>query len=249
MRRPVGRRVLFIDPPSVIREQMISFLVTAQYEAAIIKDPRTVMQVIHRVPGSICYFNIDSHVGRSELEQIVSRTIASREKTGVDVGVLSYNDEPEIARHYLMDLGASAGYITLHIGFQKSARIVVRALEAAEARGERKFVRVRVPPGKGTINLSADSGSTVGEILDISVAGLACRIDLTYMRGTVLQNIQLRLWGAVTHLSGSVAGTRESPDGPVTVILFDENLDSAVRSKLFAFQRRVMQWEIDRLIG
>lgn len=113
---------------------MIQFLVTAQYEAAVIRDHRKVNPVLNAFPGSVVYFNIDTRLPPEALEQIIRAVIAGAPNHGAEVGILSYNPNPDLARHYLMEIGVTCGYVILELGFQKSARIVIKALEAAQAR-------------------------------------------------------------------------------------------------------------------
>lgn len=242
-----GRKVLFVDPPSVVQEQMIHFLVTAQYEAAIVKDPRRVVPVLAKFPCSIVYFNLDSRFPPNELEQIVRTLVSNRSRYQAEVGVLSYNSNPEAAKTYLMDIGASCGYVTLSLGFKQSARIIVRALEAAEARGQRRFVRVKAPAGRASLNVSSDGGYIGGTIIDLSIAGIACTLDQAFEKGTELDDLQLQLWGVRVKVSGTVAGVRQEGGRRVTVILFESISDSGTREKLYAFITRVMQFEVDQV--
>ena len=246
-KRPGGRRVLFVDPPSVVQEQMIHFLVTAQYEAGIVKDPRRIQQVLRAFPQAIVYFNIDTRLPPTALEQIITGVINTQQQHGAEVGILSYNENKELAQRYLMEIGATAGYITLHLGFEKSARIIVRALEAAGARGDRRFVRVKAPTGKATMHVNLGESSVEGHILDISEAGAACLLKSDFGVNTYFDDIQLRLWGSITRTSGTIKGNRSTPQGTVSVIMFDEMSDSTVRGKLYGFVKRVMQNEIDAL--
>ena len=246
--RPGGRRVLFVDPPSVVQDQMIHFLITAQYEAAIVKDHRKINAALRAFPGSVVYFNIDSHLPEQALEQIVKAVISGGDQHGAEVGILSYNPNPELAKHFLMDLGASCGYVILELGFQKSARIIIKALEAAEARGDRRFVRVKVPTGKGSLEFSLSGKSVTGEVLDISEAGMAALIRADLPKETVIPDIQLRLWGSILSVGGQIHGTRKTPMGLVYVVMFDKITDSRSREKLYGFLKRVMQYEVDAIL-
>lgn len=246
--RPGGRRVLFVDPPSVVQEQMIHFLVSAQYEAAIVKDHRRLNAVLKKFPQSVVYFNLDTRVPPPALEQIVRAVISGKDDHGAEVGILSYNRNPEVAQRYLMELGATCGYVVLELGFQKSARIAIKALEAVEARGDRRFVRVKVPNGKGSYHVKLGGADITGEILDISEAGMACFMSGEYGPDTELPDIQLRLWGSLLRVSGVIRGTRRTPQGTVYVVMFDEIDDSAAKGKLYTFLRRVMQYEVDTLL-
>jgi hypothetical protein len=246
--RPGGRRVLFVDPPSVVQEQMIHFLVSAQYEAAIVKDHRRLNAVLKKFPQSVVYFNIDSRIPPPALEQIVRAVISGKDDHGAEVGILSYNPNPEVAQRYLMELGATCGYVVLELGFQKSARIAVKALEAVEARGDRRFVRVKVPKGKGSYHVKLDGTDITGEILDISEAGMACFMSGDYGPDTELPDIQLRLWGSIVRVVGVIRGARRTPEGTVYVVMFEEITDSSSKGKLYTFLRRVMQHEVDTLL-
>ncbi|TVR74752.1 MAG: PilZ domain-containing protein [Spirochaetaceae bacterium] len=229
---------------------MVHFLVTAQYEAAIIKDHRIVQAVLGKFRNSVIYFNADTRLGTGALDQIIRAVMQGRDRHGADVGVLSYNENPERAQHYLMELGVSCGYITLNIGFEKSARIIMKALEAAEARGERRFVRVTVPSGRGKLNINLNSGAQTlsGTILDVSEVGMACMLSETYPPGTIFPDIQLQLWGSLCRVSGRIAGKRDVTDGIVHVVMFDPIKESSTRSKLYAFLKRVMQYEVDSVL-
>lgn len=248
--RLIGRRVLFVDPPSVIQEHMVHFLVTAQYEAAIVKDHRVIQAVLSRFPRSVVYFNADTRLGMAAMDQIIRAILQGREKHGADVGILTYNESPERAQHYLMEIGVSCGYITLNIGFEKSARIIMKALEAAEARGERRYVRVAVPEGRGKLNISLNAGAQTlsGTIMDLSEVGMACRLSEAYPPGTLFPDIQLQLWGSLSRVSGKIAGTREVAESTVTVVMFDPIQESSTRSKVYAFLKRVMQHEVDSVL-
>lgn len=244
-----GRRVLFVDPPSVIEEQMIQFLVAAQFEAAIVKDPAALLRVLQKFPGAVVYFNLDSRMKPEELERLVAGVVGTREKHGAEVGILSYNENKEAARRYLMELGATCGYVVLQLGFRQSAQIVVRALEAVEAKGQRKFVRVKTPTGRAKLNVTVGGVQVNGQIIDLSIAGLACSIPKNLPKGTRLDDIQLQLWGTFARVSGVVAGVRGSTAASLTVVMFAPITDGPTKAKIYEFQKRVMQAEVDHAAG
>lgn len=225
------------------------FLVTAQYEAAIVRDHRVIQAVLQRFLNSVVFFNIDSRLPPGALEQIVRVVVDGKDKHGADAGIVSYNENRDIARRYLMEIGVTCGFVTLNIGFEKSARIIIKALEAAEARGDRRFVRVQPPPGKANLNININKRRTPlsGNVLDISEAGTACYLAEQYPRGTVFQDIQLKLWGSLCRVSGTIAGKRETENGIVSVIMFDPITEAETRSKIYAFLKRVMQHEVDNV--
>ncbi len=243
----LGRKVFFVDPPSVVEDQMIHFLVTAQYEVAVVKNPRSITRVLTRFPCSIVYFNLDSRFPAEELEHVVRSIVGANKQLNTDVGVLSYNENPDSARLYLMEIGATCGYVTLSLGFKQSARIIVRALEAAEARGKRRFVRVKPPSGRASLNVGLDGSYVAGRIIDLSIAGAACTLEREFTAGSMLDDIQLQLWGTLARVSGKIAGVRGSGPTATSVIVFDEIQHSSMREKIYGFLTRVMQHEVDHV--
>lgn len=243
-----GRRVFFLYPPSVVEESMIQFLITAQYEVAVIRDHRAVVPVIKKFPNSIIFCNLDSKVDPGEMEKLIRHVVSSKEDHGCEIGVLSYNKDPELAERYLIDIGVTAGYVTLKIGFEQSARIIIKTLEAAEARGRRKFVRVKVPSGKGSIGIKMGRRSVDGQLLDVSVAGVACKLPEEFETGTLLEDVQLRLWGSIAKVSGKIAGFRGSKGNYTYVVMFDEPLTSISRGRIYGFIRKVLQTQVDALL-
>lgn len=243
-----GRRVFFLYPPSVVEDSMIQFLITAQYEVAIIRDHRALIPVIKNFPNSIVFCNLDSKVDPEELERLIRHVISTKPDHGCEIGVLSYNKDPELAEKYLIDIGVTAGYVTLKIGFEQSARIIIKTLEAAEARGRRKYVRVKVPQGKGSIGIKMGRRTIDGELLDVSVAGVACRLPEEFQNGTVLDDIQLRLWGSIARVSGNIAGFRGSKGRYTYVVMFDEPVSSISRGRIYGFIRKVLQAQVDALL-
>lgn len=242
----IARRILFLNPPSVVEESMIQFLVSAQYEAAVVRDHRKLPALLDKFPRAIVYFNIDAAPSEAEWERHVRAVIEGRDRHGATVGVLTYNDSPELARKYLMNIGVDCGFIVLKLGFQESARILLRALDAAEAKGGRQYLRVKAPVGKASLNLSLNGSITVGTLEDISVVGMACYLPIEFSNGTTLNGIQLRLWGSLVLVNGTVAGTRYINTRRLSVIMFDQPVPPATRGKLFTFVRRVIQFETDQ---
>ncbi len=243
-----GRKVLFIDPPSVIEDQMIQFLINAQHEAAVVKDIGNVQKVIQKHPNAVLYFNLDARTGKEEKEQMIAELLAKKDQHNLIIGILSYDKNEELAKKYLMELGANGGFITLDLGFKKSAEILLRVLDAAEAKGKRRFVRVKVPAGKGSYNIDTGTQKYEGDIIDISIVGMACTANASFSKGASLDNIQLRLWGNLVPISGTVAGSRQAGNGLVWVVMFDTELPSETREKIYFFLRRVMQHEVEAVL-
>lgn len=245
----MGRRVLFLYPPSVVEEELIEILIAAQFEAGIIRDHRLLGRVLGTFPQSVLFANPESHIPGTSCEMLVRKVLATQSHHGADVGIITYNNNPDLARLYLMDIGVRAGYITLKMGLNESARVLIRTLEAIEARGRRKYVRVRVPDGRAKINALIDGQTISGLVQDISVAGLGCVLKADLQAGTELDDCSLNLWGRILTVRGRVIGRRDGEDAsPYYAVLFSSPIGGEDRKRFNAFARRMLQMELDAIV-
>lgn len=245
--RRAARRVIFVHPHSVVEEDMVQLLVTAGFEVATLNRADRILPVVRAFPTCILFINIEAELPEPEWDARIRRLVASEEGKQSGVGVVVYNAAGNLAEKYLMDIGITCGFVTLKLGFQQSARIILKTLEANEARGDRQYVRVAAPPDKASMTIRTPGGLISGEIIDISSAGMACHLEADVNPDTQIDDIQLRLWGSVSMAKGSLAGVRGSEgERKVSVIIF-QDLPADTRRRIFGFVRRSLQAEIDRI--
>lgn len=244
-----GRKVFFLYPPSVVQDELIWEVVRNEYEVYILKDHRRATALLARYPDSILFINIDAELKEPQWEAYIRRIVESSRYADVRIGILSYNSDEELARTYLMDIGVSAGFIRLSLGLQESSDIILRALEANEARGRRKFVRAKTDDAStpATFNVSIGGELRSGRIRDISSAGMACSFDgpVSLPDRSYLRDIQLKLKGGLTTISGVVTGRREER-GTVFVVMFDPRGSGDARNRIRRFVHRHLQSRIER---
>jgi hypothetical protein len=146
-----------------------------------------------------------------------------------------------------MDLGVQAGFVTLSLGLEESAGIVLRMLEANEARGRRRYVRAQVlDKAAASFNVQVDRILQSGVVHDISSVGMACSFDpdMSVPVRTYLRDIQLRLRGQAVTVSGVVTGSRRTGDYTVHVVMFDPRQGDAFRTKVRRFIHRQLNRQI-----
>lgn len=247
----LGRKVFVLNPLSVMSSALIEILLAAEYEVYVLKDREQALRVLRRFPLSVLFVNVDSGGSEQEWEHYVTDIMADPELNGVRIGVLSYNPGPELARRYLMDIGVPCGVVRLKLGVWESARIMLKALRANEARGRRKYVRVEVGDDPYTgFNVRIAGVLREGTILDISSVGMACRFrEVTDLSPkTRFPDLQLRLRSAIVRVPGIVL-SRRSDDLSVYVVLFDHRMETKPRYQIRMYIHRRLQEEIDRIAG
>ncbi len=247
-----GRKVFFLYPHSVMQEQLVQIIFHAEYEAYLIRDHVKVLSLIADFPDSILFVNIDERIRELDWRIYVEELMSSPATASVRVGVLSYEEDAALSRHYLMKLAVPCGFIKLKIGLAESARILLSVLEANEARGKRRHVRaVLSDDSRITFNIKIGHLLVSGRIRDISLAGMACQFDEVQdvTQGSRLSDIQLNLRGAIVRISGTLAGRRETPEGPIYVILFEVPEIGEARRRVHTFIYNTLQAQMDRRLA
>ncbi|KGE71432.1 hypothetical protein [Spirochaeta lutea] len=241
-----ARKVFILYPPSVVQEQLIEVLIQAEFEVAVIKDYRRIFSLMYKYPGSILFLNIEQRLPERDWDWLVDQIRADQAAHRTRLGILVYNSTDELKQHYLMEKGLECGFITLKLGIAESAKILLKTLEANEARGRRRYVRVRVPASKGSINVRYNGFTSQGTIMDISSVGMAAVLKPPIAKESYIDDIQLRLWGQISSVTGRVYGQRTLDSGEILhVILFEPAPEGATKAKLRSVIRKALQAEID----
>jgi len=244
-----GKKVFFLNPPPVLGD-VLQTLIDREFEVYLTRDHKRLRQVISGFPDAIVFIDIDEGLQEREWEAYVRALRA--EAPGVGLGILTLNDLHSVREKYLMDIQVQCGFVILKLGAAKTADILVKTLEANEARGRRRFVRAACPPGTGQCMVEYEESTLRGEVLDISSAGMVACIaggDCLGV-GTVLKDMAISFKGLRSRVTGFVAARRSDPKGPpLQVVMFaPDSLDEEGRGKLRNLVAHVNQLTMDRLL-
>jgi hypothetical protein len=244
----VGKKIFFLYPQSVIQDEMFDILIMAGFESYGLRDHERARRLLAHFPGSIMFINIDEGLPENEWEAYI-REIQENPKTRDSrLGILSYNEDQELMRKYLMDVTVPCGYIHLKLGIQASTKIILSALAANEARGRRKFIRAFCEADRlVTMNYKGENGMYYGKILDISSAGFAARIEHSesFLPNAMLRGVQLRLRGGLVMLDALLMGKRQN-DQNVWILLF-ESVSQGNKLTIHRFIKQTIQRDMELL--
>jgi len=247
-----NRKIFFLNPDSVIQEELIDAVSQADYEAYLITDHLKATKLLARFPGSILFVNIDKRIRNLQWATYIKEFMSDPQTHTVRIGVLSYNADPDLTRRYLIDLSVPCGFVHLKPGIVESTRFLIQVLEANDARGKRKFVRAVIPADTSvTFNVKNHNSFITGRISDISVAAMACYFDQDpgISIGQTVNDMQLNLRGNVVGLSGVIVGHRHTAMGKLYVVAFTLNQPVEVRQKIRSFVYSTLHREMNRLIS
>jgi hypothetical protein len=245
-----GRKVFFLYPHSIVRD-LVKEIVRSEYEVYVVEDHVRLRSLLVKYKNPIVFINIEERLKEEEWEEYIKDVLTSPSTKAVGIGVLTYFDRSKaLTEKYLLDLGVNCGYIRLRTDVNKCKEIILKMLEANEARGKRRFVRGLCNPKLDTFNVAINGVRNPGKLLDLSIAGMACQFNELTRKvevGQELKDIQLVLRGSHCQVDGRVIRIdRRGGDADVYIVLFKaESLIPAVKEKIHAFIQVCLQNAID----
>lgn len=248
-----GKKVFFVQPNSVIQKEMVAELIRQEYEVLLIPDATQAKKIFALYPDCLAFLNLDEGLSEAGWEGFVREVQSDPSLAEVKLGILTYNPDPELARKYLMDHMLPCGFIKLSLGLAESTAIVLKVLEANEARGRRKYLRVHCAENT-RLNVKTDAGVLEGRILDISSVGMACTLNsATELKlHSKLESVQLQLKGTLCLVNGIVMGSRplasnegETKADKAYVVLFDPKTPPVQREKIRGYIQWALQSSVD----
>lgn len=247
----LGKKVFFLYPPPVLGE-VVEELARQEFEVYLVRDHAKLLRILHKDTSSILFINLDEGMSEPEWAAYVSGLAAEEATKSIGVGVLSLLEDRELMQKYLMDLQVSCGFVVVKIGVAKTTEILLKTLEANEARGRRKFVRAVCQPGTAQAVVEVDGRQLRAELADISCAGVAMHFTETtnFKVGTVLKRLQLTVKGSNIVVDGFVAARRNEGENPDHIVMFaPSSLDDQKKDKIRTIVSKINQTAMDRLIA
>ncbi|MDR1931440.1 MAG: PilZ domain-containing protein [Spirochaetales bacterium] len=246
----LGKKIFFLYPHSVIHDEMLDLLIMNGYESYALRDHARAVRLLEHFPGSIMFINIDEKMPEREWEAYIRKIQEGPKTQESRLGILSYNTDKDLMQKYLMDMAVPCGYIQLKLGMQASAKIMLDALRANEAKGRRKFIRVACEDdATATMNYKSPEGTlSYGKILDISSAGIAVKMDRfeNHPPNSKLREVQLKLRGTLVLTDMILIGTRND-DKSEWIFLFDPKMQPNHKLVVHRFIKQSLQRYIDQL--
>lgn len=246
-----GKKVIFLHPHSVLNE-VIHLLTAAEFEVYTATDEAKLARYLRGDPNCLVFVNIDEGPDEGAWRAWIRSAREALPPGHAGFGALTLQPNEETRSAYLMDVGVECGFVTVTQGASKTADILIKTLEANEARGRRRYVRAACQADEADFNYLGDVGAVRGTLRDLSSVGMSALFTEggTPKPGTLIKDLQLNLRGARLRMNGVVLGGHDDHDeGSIRVVMFDpKSMDDEKRTKLRSFVRKVLQARLDALL-
>ena len=247
-----GKKIFFLYPHSVIQTDLIHTFIANEYEVYTLKDYLKVKQVLKKHKNSILFINIDDVLKEDQWFDYVKSIVNNEDFKDVQVGILTYNENEELARKYLIDITVPCGFIQLKLGRDESSKIILKTLAVNNGKGKRKYVRATSSNHtKATFNVTIGADLSTGHINDISSVGMSVVFDndIGFKKNALLRNMQLKLNGKLVLLDTIVFGSRDIEDNKrLYVLMFTNEMLEDSKYKIHEYIRMTLQANLDKEI-
>jgi hypothetical protein len=247
--RIYSKKIFFVYPVSIVYD-FLKDLIRYGYEVYVIKDHTKLPRLAEKYHYSIAYINIFEKMNAKGWESFIKSLIGDKDAEGLQIGICTYStsDDDELSVKYLLELGLTGGYINLHTSYKKSLEKILKILEASEARGNRKFVRVKPFTDDNNTHVLININDKVLQcrILDISISCLS--IELTgekLVKNQILRDSIVKLRGVPCHVDLLVKGFH-SDNNDIYILFFVIEKEN-IKSKIFDYIYERLQSEIQNV--
>jgi hypothetical protein len=243
----LGKKIFFLFPSGLIKNEVIPELVQLEYEVYISTDEKKLKMVLKKYPGSIVFANVDDGLSEADWDTWIQSVMRVGE-WNTAIGILSSNSDEKKQRKYISALRVQAGFIPVKSDVKKILQQIIETLRTLDAKGRRKYIRVSTAQeSMTTVNIPYENDFITGQINDISVVGLSCVFnndpDLT--KGAQIKDIQMKLQGVLLKADGVIFGSRESDSGKVYVVLFTTRINPDVKTKIRKYMQTNLQTKMN----
>jgi hypothetical protein len=245
----LGRKIFFLYPSAIMKNDVAGELIQQEYEVYIAKDHQTLRRALKRYSNSVVLVNIDDRMSESDWEVWVKDVMADPATSKVQIGILSANEDEVLQRKYINTVKVHCGYTIIKSDVRPAVKQLLDILKAVNAKGRRKYVRATSEnEALTTLNLPHNGKYVKGIIKDISVVGLSCFFseeDPELEKNSLCSDIQIKLQSMLLKAEGIVFGSRMDGLQKIYVILFTQRIDPDIRTKIRKYVQANIQAKMD----
>jgi hypothetical protein len=229
-----GKKIFFLYPSALIQNEILAELAQQEFEVYTVKNYVPMRGVLKRYPDSIVFVNIDAGMSEGEWETWIRGVMGDPALKEVKVGIISANKDENLQQKYLNTFKLPCGYTILKPDPSILIKQLLEILQAADAKGRRKYLRATSDSDQTTVNFPLGSAFINGLLKDISTVGFSCAFDKDpeFAKNALFQNVQIKLQSQLLKVEGIVFGSRMDGTSKTYVVLFTQRIDPEVRTRI-----------------
>lgn len=230
-----GRKIFFVCSTFTLNTNIILRLMEQEYEVYKIDEPRQLRNLKKKIPDSIVYINADSHHQPQVWYNIISSFENDPEYDSCDFGVFSAKLKGSVRIRFEQGLKLKAGFFSLDKNFGEIMNSVITKLDSLNAKGLRKFVRLKCAGEKSAEAYFINRNMMYKmNFVDISSIGVGLVIPSKYSGfvriNSVIQGLTLVLGNKQLKVNAKFHTMKSIPNGILAALIFTPDTPGAFRN-------------------
>ncbi len=230
-----GRKIFFVCSTFTLNTNVILRLMEQEYEVYKIDEPRQLRNLLKKIPDSIVYINADSHHQPQVWYNIISSFENDPEYDSCDFGVFSAKLKGSVRIRFEQGLKLKAGFFSLDKNFGEIMNSVITKLDSLNAKGLRKFVRLKCAGEKSAEAYFINRNMMYKmNFVDISSIGVGLVIPSKYAGfvriNSVIQGLTLVLGNKQLKVNAKFHTMKSIPNGILAALIFTPDTPGAFRN-------------------
>ncbi len=249
-----GKKIVFINPPELIKGVVIETLIGKGFEVYILNDHNLISSIAKAYSSTLFFIYLDVGMPLNEWEMFIEELVVNQPY--INIGVLSFNRNfnKELVDKLLYQLNINCGYIQLDHDLDEVTRILLTVLKANEANGRNRILKYSLPEnGRNTVNYSLNGKIYKDKIVEISSIGFSSvsNNSIALKKNQILRDTQLFINGVVIHTDLIAVGNVYSDriEKQIFVYLNSSFRFQQTREKVQKLLYKGLQAQFDREFG
>ena len=220
-----GRKVFFIAPSVAFEQQVLERLRLMEYEVYAIDDYRKTKSLLRKNADSICFCIAESQLSTRGWHNFIKSFEEENVFDPLDMGVIMHKLNDEKQANFEAGLQLDAGILDMNQDSEVLFHEIVRAMDAKNAKGMRKYVRANCfnEPQADLLWLK-DNRMFKLKIIDISSVGIAAKLSPGQANAIgveqIIEGVTLNLKNTQVGVDIKISAIKSAGDFLLVVIMF-----------------------------
>ena len=227
---------------------MLEGLAQDEFEVYSTRNDARLRQMLAKFNDSIIFVCTSEGIGNFEWEEWIRGVAGGKENSGVDIGIVASTADESVMRKYLENPRIRCGLTLLNADSAVIINRLTGFLNGVNAKGRRKYIRLLFDgDADASVNFPMYGTYVNAAIKDISAAGFSCsfRDDPELAKDSTFKDMQIRLQNQIIRADGMIFGSRIDGSEKCYVVLFDQQIDPDVKTRIRQNIQAIMQKIMD----
>ena len=221
-----GRKIFFINPTVTFESTVIERLRLMEYEVYAIDDYRKAKPLLRKNADSICFCIVESQLTLKGWHNFIKSFEEENVFSPLDMGVIMHTQLEEKQANFVAGLQLDVGVIKIDQDSETMFHEIVRAIDAKNAKGMRKYVRANcLNESQADLLWLKNNRMFKLKIIDISSVGVAAKLSTGQANSVyinqIIDSVTLNLKNEQILVDIKITAIKVAGDFLLVVIMFN----------------------------